>query len=376
MRYVITIVAVIALVGALVFIKAKQIGMLIGFGEAAKAAGPPPEAINTAQARVDTWDSVISSIGSVEAGRGVVLSNESPGVITAIRFESGAEVKQGAILVELDTRVERAQLASAKARAALAKTTLDRVKALVQGGAVAQEELDQAESALLTASADADALAAQIARKVVRAPFAGRIGIRQVNLGQYLNPGTPISTLQSAQEDYVDFAVPQQRLAELKVGLGVTFSISGQKDAKVMGVVAAIDPEIDSNTRSVKLRASVTDPERSLSPGMFVNASVTLPEKRKVVLVPTTAMIYAAYGNSVFVVEKSSKEGAPPGLVARQQFVRTGETRGDFVVVEEGLTGTETVVSAGAFKLRNGSAVVVSDQVAVDPKLDPKPENR
>ncbi|MEN9577097.1 MAG: hypothetical protein RJA70_106 [Pseudomonadota bacterium] len=376
MRYVIAIVAVIALVGTLVLIKAKQIGVLIGFGEAAKAAGPPPETVNTAKVRVDTWESVITSVGSVQAGRGVVLSNEAPGVITAIRFESGAEVKQGAILLELDTRVERAQLASAKARTALATTTLERVRALVQGGAVAQEELDQAESAVLTASADADALAAQIARKSVRAPFAGRVGIRLVNLGQYLNPGTPISTLKSAQEDYVDFAVPQQRLAELHVGLPVVFSSSGQKGPTVSGAVAAIDPEVDPNTRSVKLRASVTDPARTLSPGMFVNASVQLPDKRKVVLVPTTALIYAAYGNSVFVVEEQTKEGGDARLVARQQFVRTGETRGDLVVVEEGLAGTETVVVSGAFKLRNGASVVVNDHVKVDAKLNPTPENR
>jgi membrane fusion protein (multidrug efflux system) len=348
--------------------------MLIKGGEAAQAAGPPPEVVSTVSAQVASWDGEISSVGSVEAGKGVTLSNESPGVISALRFESGDEVKQGAVLVELDSRVERAQLASAKARAALAKTTLERVRALAKGGAIAQEELDQADSAVATASADADALAAQIARKTVRAPFAGRLGIRLVNLGQYLNPGTPLTTLQSATEDYVDFSVPQQRLAEIQVGLPVKFSISGQKDSVINGTVAAIEPEINAATRTGTIRATVTDKPGALAPGMFVTAKVTLPQKRRVVLVPTPAVIHAAYGNSVFIVEEP-KPGEPPIQTARQQFVRTGETRGDFVVVEEGLSGTETVVSAGAFKLRNGARITVNNDVQLGAKLTPDPED-
>lgn len=375
MRYIIGITALVALIGGLAAIKTSQIKLLIQSGEAAKAAGPPPETVSTAQVTRDSWGSSISAVGSVEANRGVAIANDAPGVVTRIRFESGDEVKAGAVLVELDTRVERAQLASAEARRSLAETTLQRTTALVSSGVVAVEELDQASAALKTATADVAALQAQIARKVVRAPFSGRLSIRQVNLGQYLGPGTTLTTLQGRADDYVDFSISQQRLSEVELGLPVEFSIRGDESQIIKGTIVAINPQADSATRTVTLRAKTDDAGQALIPGMFVSASIQLPTQRDVVLVPAPAIVYASFGNSIFVVEEESKDGETR-LIARQQFVRTGESRGDFVVIEEGLEGTEAVVTAGAFKLRNGARIVVNNDVEVGARLDPRPENR
>jgi len=375
MRYLIPILAILALVGGLVFIKAQQIGMLIQFGETAQKAGPPPEVVATTPASKDNWADSIDAVGNVEAGKGVTLSVESPGVVTAIRFESGAKVKAGDVLVELDTSVERAQLASALAQKDLSGTTLDRTRALVSANALASSQLDSAESAVKTSAAAVAALQAQIARKVVRAPFAGKLGIRTVNLGQYLSPGTALTTLQSSNDEYVDFSVPQQRLPELKLGLPVKLSVSGAADITLAGVIAAIDPSVDPSTRSVKLRATVIDKEGKLRPGMFVNVKVQLEGGQLRITVPVTALVFAPYGNSLFVVEDKADATGKPGKVARQQFVKTGETRGDFVSVLDGLSGNETVVTAGAFKLRNGSRVVINNTVGQKPELTPTPVN-
>ncbi|MDX2052711.1 MAG: efflux RND transporter periplasmic adaptor subunit [Polyangiaceae bacterium] len=375
MRYFLPILAVLAVVGGLVSIKASQIGMLINFGEQAAKSGPPPEVVGTSVAQRQDWATSIEAVGSVEAGRGVTISNESPGVVTAIRFESGAQVKTGDILVELDSSVERAQLASATAQRQLSDSTLNRTRALVSASAVASSQLDSAESSVKTSAAEVAALQAQIAKKVVRAPFSGKLGIRTVNLGQYLSPGTPLTTLQSTNDEYVDFTVPQQRLPELSLGLPVVFTVTGENSLTLDGTVAAIDPSIDPNTRSVKVRATALDKAEQLRPGMFVNVKVLLAKARNLVTVPVTAMVYAPYGNSLFVVEDKTTPDGKPGKAARQQFVRSSEVRGDFVAIEEGLKGGETVVTAGAFKLRNGSFVVINNSVGQKPELQPSPVN-
>ncbi|HXS19236.1 MAG TPA: efflux RND transporter periplasmic adaptor subunit, partial [Polyangiaceae bacterium] len=307
------------------------------------------------------------------AERGVTISNDSPGIVTKLNFDSGDKVTSGAVLLELETQVERAQLASTEARLELAETTLRRTTALRAHGVSTDAEVESANAELKRLHADVGALRAQIDRKVVRAPFGGEIGIRRVNLGQYLAPGSAITTLQSEKEDYVDFALPQEFLAEIRVGLPVRLVVK-QAKLDLEGVIAAVDPSVDERTRSVTVRASTVDPERRLRPGMFVNVSVLLDKTRKVITVPTTAVLYAAYGDSVFVVEAESKTS--PRQVGRQQFVRLGETRGDFVEIEKGLTGGETVVSAGAFKLRNGAPLTINNEIAVDLQLNPQPKNR
>jgi membrane fusion protein (multidrug efflux system) len=244
-------------------------------------------------------------------------------------------------------------------------------------------QLDADEAQLKTATADVAALEAQIDRKIVRAPFAGKLGIRSINLGQYLNPGTPITSLESTEAVVVDFTVPQQDLARVPVGAQTRIVLPGKQAQTLDGKIAVTEPNADPTTRAVKLRASVNDPKAELRPGMFVKVLVMLPEQTKVVSVPVTAVARAPYGDSVYVVEPHKDDkGAPvmgmdgkPGKVARQQFVRAGQARGDFVAILEGITAGQEVVSLGGFKLRNGAPIMVNNQVKLSPSEAPKPEN-
>ncbi|MDX2022840.1 MAG: efflux RND transporter periplasmic adaptor subunit [Deltaproteobacteria bacterium] len=383
-RYLIAAGIVLGLFVILAGVKFKQISKLIGFGKAAEVAGPPPEAVGTAVASTDTWQGELAAVGSVAPARGVTISNEIPGVVKAIRFESGAVVKAGQVLVELDASVEAAQLASAQARLQLATTTGARTKRLLEGGAATQVQLESDEAQQRTALADVTALRAQIEKKTVRAPFAGRLGIRSINLGQYLNPGTPITVLESLGSVYVDFSLPQQFLGQAVVGTPVNVAIASAKGEALQGKVAAVDPTIDAGTRTIKLRATVQNAAERLRPGMFVNVAVVLPKQDPVVTVPAMSVVHAPYGDSVYVVEpKKDESGAvvkgpdgQPAKVARQQFVRLGPSRGDFVAIAEGLKNGEEVVTQGAFKLRNGAPVAVNNSVKLTPSLDPHPINR
>jgi membrane fusion protein (multidrug efflux system) len=388
MRFLIAAALSLVVIGVLAGTKYAQISSLIHFGQAAQAAGPPPEAVGTATAKGGAWESVLEAVGSVAAGRGVTISNEIPGVVRAIRFESGARVRAGQVLVELDAGVERAQLASLRARQELAATTAGRTRRLEAGGASTKAQLDADEGQLRTLTADARALQAQIDRKNVRAPFSGKLGIRSVNLGQYLNPGTPITVLESLEAVYIDFTLPQQEMARVSVGTPIRIVLPGtQTPQPMVGTIAAVDPNVDPVTRAVKLRASVQGngaSEDKLRPGMFVNVSIVLPNRANVVFVPSTAVVRAPYGNSVFIVEnRKDEQGRPvngmdgkPGKVARQQFVRLGVSRGDFVAVDEGVTAGQEVVMLGAFKLRNGAPVMVNNQVTLLPSQAPTPPNR
>jgi membrane fusion protein (multidrug efflux system) len=395
MRFVIAAGLLLLVIGVLAGTKVAQISSLIRFGKAAQAAGPPPEAVGTAVAKGGEWESVLEAVGSVAAGRGVTISNEIPGVVRAIRFESGAKVRAGQVLVELDAGVERAQLASLQARQALASTTATRTRRLEAGGASTKAQLDTDEAQLRTVSADAQALQAQIQKKTIRAPFAGKLGIRSVNLGQYLNPGTALTVLESLDAVYIDFTVPQQQVARVPVGTPVRIVLPGTQPPQILaGKVAAVDPNVDAATRAVKLRATVQEQEKEnenekgnpnkLRPGMFVNVSVVLPERANVVFVPATAIMRAPYGNSIYIVEnRKDDKGGPvngpdgkPAKVARQQFVRVGVSRGDFVAIDEGVTAGQEVVMLGAFKLRNGASVMVNNETKLSPSQTPSPLNR
>jgi membrane fusion protein (multidrug efflux system) len=356
------------------------------FGKAAQAAGPPPEAVGTAVAQGAEWESVLESVGSVAAGRGVTISAEVPGVVRAIRFDSGAKVRPGQVLVELDASVERAQLSSLQARQDLATTSAARTRHLAAGGASTKAQLDADEAQLKTVSADARALEAQIEKKTIRAPFGGKLGIRSVNLGQYLNPGTAVTVLESLDAVYIDFTVPQQEVARVPVGTTVRIALPGTQPPRTLtGKVAAVDPNADPVTRAVKVRASVEQASADeLRPGMFVNVSVVLPERQSVVFVPATTIMRAPYGNSIYIVEDKKDEaghpvsgpGGKPAKVARQQFVRIGTTRGDFVAIDEGVTAGQEVVALGAFKLRNGASVFVNNEIKLSPSQTPNPQNR
>jgi membrane fusion protein (multidrug efflux system) len=294
------------------------------------------------------------------------------------------------VLVELDASVERAQLTSLRARRDFAATSATRTRRLEAGGASTKAQLDADEAQLMTVSADAQALGAQIEKKTIRAPFGGKLGIRSVNLGQYLNPGTPITVLESLDAVYIDFTVPQQQVARVPVGTSVRVVLPGTQPPRTLsGKVAAVDPNADPITRAVKLRASVEEggdekvPD-DLRPGMFVNVSIVLPGRASVTFVPATSIMRAPYGNSIYVVEDRKDEqghplkgpGGGPAKVARQQFVRVGVTRGDFVAIDEGVTAGQEVVVLGAFKLRNGASVFVNNEIQLSPSQTPNPQNR
>lgn len=383
-RYLLPIGILVAVVVILAAVKFSQISKLIGAGKAAEAAGPPPEVVGTAKATESNWESAVAAVGSVAAVRGVAVSNESPGTVTAIHFDSGDLVKAGQVLVELNVGVERAQLQSAEARKEAAALNAGRSRQLIENEAVSKAALDNDEATLKASQADVGALSAQIARKLVRAPFSGRIGIRQVNLGQYLNPGTPIAMLQAPGAVYVDFSLPQQRLADLKVGGPVRVTLSEGQNIQLDGTIAAIDPTVDAVTRTIKLRATLPNQKEQLYPGMFVNVTVLFPENQsRLVTAPATAVVHASYGDSVFVVEdKKDANGAvvngpdgKPAKMARQQFVRLGESRGDFVALLDGVKAGQELVTAGAFKLRNGSGIIINNSIQATPSLAPKVEN-
>jgi membrane fusion protein (multidrug efflux system) len=387
-RYVPVVVGLLAVVGTLGGLKCAQISTIKTAGAKAQKSGPPPEAVNTAIAKEESWDRTLDTVGSVATAEGVSVANEGAGIVARIDFQSGDKAKEGQVLVELDTRVERGQLASAQAKQQLASVNAERTRKLFASGSVAKAQLDADNSALDAANADVKALAAEIQRKVVRAPFAGKLGIRQINVGQYLAAGTPITLIESGETNYVDFSLPQRDLEIVAVGMPVRFQVGGGGDAgaplSAQGTIFTVDPAIDPTTRNIKLRAHLPPDADWLRPGMFVRVSVIEPTKETVVAIPATAIVHASFGDSVFVVEDEKDEAGnvvkgpdgKPSKVVRQQFVKTGPLRGDFVAVTEGVKAGEEVVTAGGFKLRNRARVVVSTAAELHPELSPHPVNR
>lgn len=378
MRYVFTALALLLVVALLAGVKGAQILELIRFGEAAERAGPPPETVSTAVAQAQSWEVMLTAVASIATGRGVALSNDAPGIVSRLHFESGAEVREGQLIAELDTGVEQAQLRSLRTRRDLAERTLKRSRFLIKSDAIPQAQLDADESAFRELDAEVRALEEQIERKRIRAPFTGKIGIREVNLGQYLASGTLIARLEARRPDFVDFTLPQQSLGKLALDMPVRVLDVG-RELLVEGRISAIAPDIDPVTRTVRVRANLPEDER-LRPGMFVRVEVVLPERAEVVAIPSAAVLRAPYGDSVFIAEprpavQGEQEGVP-AKVARQQFVRLGEVRGDFVAVLEGVQAGQEVVVAGAFKLKNGIPLIIDNSVEPQPELAPEPENR
>ena len=335
---------------------------------------PPPEAVTTIVARQESWPTTITAIGTVAAVRGVTVSADLPGIVETIAFDSGDAVKQGDVLVQLDTRQEQAQLSAAEAQRDLARANLQRMRSLIEQRIVAQAEYDQAEAAFKQAEATGVEIRATIGRKTIRAPFSGVLGIRQVNLGQYLAGGAPVVSLQSLNPIYVNFSVPQQHVAALKVGTPVRASIENS-ELKTPGRVTAIDSVIDPSTRNLQVQTTFGNADSRLRPGMFVQTNVVIGRAETVVTLPGSAINYAPYGDSVFVVDtlKSPKGESYRGVV--QRFVKLGESRGDQVAVRRGVNAGEEIVTSGAFKLRNGAAVLINNKVRPSNSAKPKPEN-
>jgi membrane fusion protein (multidrug efflux system) len=368
-RKIILAIAVVVLVGGILGgIKFLQIRTLIG---ASKAFVQPPESVSSAVAREEKWQATLPAIGSIAAVHGVSVTTELPGTVTEIAFESGAAVAKGDLLLRLDTSSEEAALRAAEAQTDLNRVNAERTRKLRAENTISQAELDSAEATLKQNQANADAIRAAVEKKTIRAPFAGSLGIRLVNLGEYLDTGKAVVSLQSLDPVVGNFSLPQQELSKLATGMRVHLTTDAYPDRQFQGTLNAINPDLDPATRSVQLQAVFDNPQQLLRPGMFARMEVLLPEERPVLAIPATAILSAPFGDSVFVIEESRGSNAAPGLVVRQQFVRTGRVRGDFISVESGVKPGERVVSSGIFKLRNGMSVEVNDEVA--PKATEKP---
>ncbi|MEI6075038.1 MAG: efflux RND transporter periplasmic adaptor subunit [Verrucomicrobiota bacterium] len=370
LKSLVGIVIVIVIGGVLAAVKALQIKTLIG---AAALFVPPPETIASAVVSEQTWPEVIPAVGSVSAVQGVTVAPEIGGTIVRINFESGATVAKGDLLVQLDTSSEEAQLRAAEAQVNLAQLNAERNRRLQADKTVAASEIDATEATLKQAQANADLIRAVIAKKNIRAPFAGRLGIRQVNLGEQLAVGQSIVSLQSLSPLFVDFSLPQQELSRLRTGLTVRAMADAYTDV-FTGVIAAINPELDTVTRSVRVRAKFANPGELLRAGMFVRVEIVLPDQQSVLAIPITAVLNAPYGDSVFVITPSGT--ASTNFVVQQKFIRTGRSRGDFVRVETGLNAGDRVVKAGIFKLRNGMSVQENNRITPDTSETPTPPNK
>jgi membrane fusion protein, multidrug efflux system len=371
-KIIITVVGLLVVVGILGGIKGLQIEKMIAQG---KQFSPPPEPVTTAVARKETWESLLTAVGSLEAVQGVIVTAELSGKVERIGFEPGTKVKTGELLVQQDISAENAQLRAAEANLTLAKIDLERKSKLLAQKTISRSEYDNAEAVFKEAAAQADTIRAAIKKKTIRAPFAGRLGIRLVNMGQVLKEGDPIVSLQLIDPIFVNFSLPQQQLAQVESGLTVQVTTDALPGQVVDGKITAINPQVDTATRNIQMQATVGNPEERLRPGMFVNVAVVLPARKDVLAIPATAVLYAPYSDSVFVVEEKKEEiNGQPGQIVRQKFVRLGEKKGDYVAIVSGLEEGDTVVSTGVFKLRNGQSVVVDNAVTPEFKLNPEPE--
>ncbi len=371
LRFVfIGIIVALPIVGGLIGVKMLQFSAM---GEAAAHQVMPPEPVNAIDVREVLWQPRVSSVGTVMAVQGTVVSTETAGIVREIRFEAGSVVQAGDVLAQLDVDVEETQLRVAEASAELARRSFKRAEGLIGDRNISRADYDEASVSLRQAEAQVDNIRALIDKKTVRAPFTGKLGIRRISVGQFLERGSPIVSLQSLDPVYVDFSVPQQRLGELAQGLQVMVSSDAYPQQSFEGTITAINPDVDPATRNVRVQATLANADGRLRPGMFVEVELILARTEKVLVIPETAVQHAPYGDSVFVIEENKDDAKP--LVLRQQFVRLGVRQGDFVVVTKGVSSGEQVASTGAFKLRPGMHVVIDNTLAPDFQFAPKPDN-
>jgi membrane fusion protein (multidrug efflux system) len=359
---------IVVVVAGLGFVKYRQIAAAIAQGASFQ---PPASAVTTIVAKRETWPSTLEIIGTADAIRGVTVSADLPGTVARINFESGKPVHEGDVLVELDTRQERAQLAAAEAQRDLARINFGRTQELVKQGVIAQTEYDNTSAQQKATEAQVGEIQATIQRKTIRAPFSGVLGIRQVNLGQYLAAGQAIVSLQALNPIYVNFGVPQQTAQQVRSGRALQVTSDDLPGVKFTGRVTAVDSVINESTRNIQMQATLPNPDAKLRPGMFVQVQVVLGASRDVITLPASAINYAPYGDSVFVVTDLTD---PKGKIyrgVRQQFVKVEGSRGDQVAVVSGVNPGDEVVTSGVFKLRNGAAVQVNN--SIQPSNNPKP---
>jgi membrane fusion protein (multidrug efflux system) len=366
------VIAIALLVTICVFafgIKALQIGKMMSTPQTM-----PPTTVSSVSVKEEDWAPRLTAVGSVSAVQGAVVSAELAGVVSEINFENGGEAKKGEVLMKLDASQEEALLRSAEAEAQLAQTDLERSRDLAMKKVVSSAELDSAQSKFRRLNAVVDQVRSSIAKKTLIAPFDGQLGIRQVNVGQMINAGQQVVPLTSLDPVFADFALPQQYLGQLTPGLEVHVTTDAIPGRVFNGKLTAINSMVDSSTRNITLQATLDNSDHALRPGMFAKAEVMLPEKHKALVVPGSAISYAPFGDSVFVIEKKKDEKTgKESQVIRQQFVRVGEGRGDLVAITQGLKAGETIVSTGVFKLRNGMSVTINNDLAPNPQVNPNP---
>jgi membrane fusion protein, multidrug efflux system len=334
----------------------------------------PPTTVSSAVVKEEDWAPTLSAVGSISAVQGAIVSTELGGIVSGVGFQSGSEAKKGEVLLKLDSSSEEALLHTAEADLELARANLQRERDLAARKVVSKQELDAAESTFGQKQGTVDNMRAFIAKKQVRAPFDGQLGIRQVNVGQMINSGQQVVSLQALDPVYVDFALPQQELSKLAPGLEALVRTDAVPGREFKGKLTALNSMVDTVTRNVTLQATFENPDHALKPGMFVKINIALPEKGKTLVIPGSAVSYAPYGDSIFVIDKKKDPKTGKEMqTLRQAFVRVGEARGDFVSVTQGLKAGDEVVSTGVFKLRNGMAVTINNDLAPKPQMNPTP---
>ncbi len=371
-RMILVLMVMVTFLGTIGFVKFRQVQAAIAQSSSFQ---PPPEAVTTTVARRESWQKSLSAIGTVAAVQGVTVSADLPGIVDKIAFNSGDRVRAGDLLVLLDTRQEQAQLAAAEARRDLARLNLDRIRGLREKGVSSQAEFDAATAENDQAQANVGEIHATINRKTIRAPFAGVLGIRAVNLGEYLTSGHPVVPLQALDPIYVNFTVPQQDLRQVSVGSEVRVAADGRAETETTGRITAIDSVVNESTRNIKVQATCGNSRLQLRPGMFVNSEVVLAAGDPVVPIPASAIRYAPYGDSVFIVGTLKSPDGRSYRGVRQQFVKLGSARGDQIAILTGIQAGEEIVTSGAFKLRNGAAVQVNNEVQPGNDPAPRPED-
>jgi membrane fusion protein (multidrug efflux system) len=371
-RMILTLGVVLVLLTALGFVKFRQVKSAIAAGSSFQ---PPPTAVTSLVATQEKWSGTLSMIGTAEAVQGVTIAADLPGIVDKIHFDSGQQVHKGDVLVELDTRQEHAQLASLEAQRDLAKVNYSRMDGLVKAGVISRMDYDQATSQQKASEANVNEIKAAIDRKTIRAPFSGVLGIRKVNLGQYLAGGGAIVTLQALNPIYVNFGVPQQTAAQIHVGRTLHVTTEDVAGKAFTGRVTAIDSVVDETTRNLQVQATLPNPGGVLRPGMFVQVEVVSGAPQAVIALPTSAINYAPYGDSVYVISDMKDPKGQTYRGVRQQFVKIGASRGDQVAIISGVKPGDEVVTSGVFKLRNGAAVQINNKVQPGNNPAPKPED-
>jgi len=371
-KILVALIGIIVVAGALAGIKTIQI---VRMTEAAnQQGGEGPTAVTAFEVERRSWEEHIAAVGSLEAVQGVMVATDLSGKVVEIAFEPGTQARTGQVLIRQDASTERAMLPGAEAEAERARLHYERMKSLLEQNVISQAEYDDADAAYRQARSRVADINSIIDKKTIRAPFAGSLGVRLVNLGQSLGEAQPVVSLQTLDPVYVNFSLPQQQISLISVGDQIRVKADGVSGGFLSGRITTINPDLDPTTRNVKVQATVENPSKVLRPGMYVTVEVVLPQQKDVRVLPASAVLYAPYGNSVFVIEERDGEDGRPRQVARQQFVRLGEARGDFISVLNGVEAGEKVVSTGAFKLRNGQPVRVDNELSPEFKENPTPE--